>query len=371
MLDGHAQALAAPRWHVKTATLSMVLAAVFFSLSNLANTRNLASTGQISMSRAATHRSRRMAVQPVKLAIGNNNNNLVEAMAKKHNLMYLSRSQTSLLPSEKQFFIFVHDPSIDKDGSGDIIKNVNWHSLLLQSLQDVVQETIVAKDHVLVYDIGGNLGFVSMFLASLGPHVKVVSVEPMDVHHSLFKSSLLMNPGISEQITIENVALATKASGVLCMANDPSNFAASSVKMDESDCQQKVSVSTLEILCSRHGHPDIIKIDVEGFEPIVFQGGLECLRRNPPAHIISEFVPFRVNATGFLTDPYDFLDFMVDLGYTFTDVMCYAHSKLSDCPGYVLREKHDIRGYWASRNKEYNNEYYTDIIWSRTRSSGA
>lgn len=290
---------------------------------------------------------------------------LGDTLVKKNNLMFLTRSQTPSLSPVDQFFIFVHDPAIDKHGSGDIIVNKKWHSLVLKALQDVIGKVAERSGHVRVFDIGGNLGFIAMYMASLGEHVRVVSVEPMDLHRSLFKSSLVMNPGISHRITVEGFALAKSPGGTLCMAKDPTNFAASSITLDNNNCDSKVAVSSLEEMCSTYGDPTIIKIDVEGFEPIVFQGGLALLRDRPPQYIISEFVPFRVNASGFSNDPFDFLDFMVDFDYVFTDVVCYAHTRLTDCSGHKLKTKDDIRAYWRKRDSEYKGQYFTDIIWSR------
>ena len=48
-----------------------------------------------------------------------------------------------------------------------------------------------------------------------------------------------------------------------------------------------------------NGHVDFLKVDVEGAEPLVFQGAQETIARNPNLNIVMEWSPGQIQAAGF------------------------------------------------------------------------
>ncbi len=62
--------------------------------------------------------------------------------------------------------------------------------------------------------------------------------------------------------------------------------------------------------------PFIIKIDVEGAEPLVMKGAEKVLKND--CVIISEFSAWRMNVNG--SDPFEFFKFMKSLGFSFFDL---------------------------------------------------
>jgi FkbM family methyltransferase len=126
----------------------------------------------------------------------------------------------------------------------------------------------------LVFDVGANEGRLTQTFAELG--ATVVAVEP--------------NPGLagrvrarygSRSVTVEATALGdSEGVATLRLGRDSGH---STVSPDWQDAvgdgaedrwsgSVDVPVTTLDALIARHGTPDFVKIDVEGFEPQVLSG---------------------------------------------------------------------------------------------------
>ena len=55
-----------------------------------------------------------------------------------------------------------------------------------------------------------------------------------------------------------------------------------------------------------------MKVDVEGAEPLVFEGARETMANNPQLAIVMEWAPYQIREAGF--DPATFLDRLRSLG---------------------------------------------------------
>jgi FkbM family methyltransferase len=122
-------------------------------------------------------------------------------------------------------------------------------------------------------DIGSNEGVYSL-LAAGGPKCNVISVEPVpDIYHRL-KRNINTN-GLDNRIRAMNVCLGLQKGEMRFSANDDTK---DHVLLDTEECNDSVIVEMCrldDILCDVS--PVMLKIDVEGYEYFVLQGGENTL----------------------------------------------------------------------------------------------
>lgn len=142
-----------------------------------------------------------------------------------------------------------------------------------------------------VLDIGANIGMVTLWLSTLvGKSGKVHAFEPNPELQKILEETLIHNQ--ASNVCLHPVALGTEQ-GLLELRIPRVNAGAASLirNRDLSDCDVvSVPVQRLSKIVFEEGIKSIrlIKIDVEGFESEVFQGGQEVLREIRPEAILFE-----------------------------------------------------------------------------------
>jgi FkbM family methyltransferase len=120
----------------------------------------------------------------------------------------------------------------------------------------------------LAFDIGANRGDMSALYQDLG--ARVIAVEPVPQLAALIRRRF--------KATVEQAAVGSQpGTGELRLGRDVNHSTMSSAygaRFGERLTEETISVrvTTLDQLMERHGVPDFIKIDVEGFEPEVLRG---------------------------------------------------------------------------------------------------
>ena len=181
--------------------------------------------------------------------------------------------------------------------------------LLNRIEQEVIRLTQSAasrdKKTVHMLDVGGNLGYLSLFAARLHPSVRVTVIEPFGWHADLLEKSIRLN-GLQDRVKLFRVAVGDAEVGNLCMeANDKQNAASTKVTAGASaegslHCEQSVPRGTIDsvLRVSPFGaNPDIVKMDIEGFEPLALKGAIKLYGGDStslPSLTITEWVPDRI-----------------------------------------------------------------------------
>ena len=130
-----------------------------------------------------------------------------------------------------------------------------------------------------IFDVGANFGYYSIALATaLQKACQVHAFEPnFPTYQRLVRHIELNNLG--DVIAVHRVALSDVA-GMGSMVGRPDNSGAASVHPGEGD----IVLTTLDAFCQAHqvSRLDFMKIDIEGFEEKLLQGGTESIPRFNP-----------------------------------------------------------------------------------------
>lgn len=208
----------------------------------------------------------------------------------------------TVVPQNGEFLIRVHSPSLDSWLSVSLLNRGQVEEDILRIIEQRMAYILkTQKGDVHLLDIGANIGFITLFAASLSERVKVTAVEPTPWHHRLLTESMKLNPELASRVKLFRTGLSDSSGGSLCMQVEGDNGAATSATKGDCDHADgvRVDVTTLDELLqhSWSNLPSIIKIDVEGYESHVLRGSSRTLKRllesQESRMIISEYVPFR------------------------------------------------------------------------------
>lgn len=137
----------------------------------------------------------------------------------------------------------------------------------------------------ILFDIGANMGQYSLIAAKKG--LKVHAFEPEAQNFALLVRNIAIN-GLSDLVTAWPIALSNKPDiavlhlstlipGGSCHAfGENTNYAGQTKQFP---FQQGSISSTLDRFCDQYGFCDHIKLDVDGFEHKVIQGGGNVVKR--------------------------------------------------------------------------------------------
>jgi len=145
------------------------------------------------------------------------------------------------------------------------------------------------KSGMTVVDVGANIGFFTILASKLvGDEGRVIAIEPNSENARLILLDVEINRAGNVQLL--PVALSNAMGNAYFSAHIGSNggFLSSSLEILQSP--QCVVVPTFRLDQLIHDRVDVIKIDVEGAEGLVVEGGWSLIEKHRPA-IVTEFSP--------------------------------------------------------------------------------
>lgn len=160
------------------------------------------------------------------------------------------------------------------------------------------------KPDYVCWDLGANIGVTALMMAGLCPEGRVEAVEANRPVHALLCENLAQN-GITN-VTAHHVAIGNHNGRAFF--NEVSAYG----HLTTDPKQTPVTVITPETLLARSGDrlPDFIKIDCEGFEPIILKRAADLIWRS------NALVHLEFNSWCLLhhsrSQPLDFLDWILD-----------------------------------------------------------
>jgi FkbM family methyltransferase len=138
-------------------------------------------------------------------------------------------------------------------------------------LRDLLNES---EEDDIVYDIGANTGLYTLFASKACPHGRVVSFEPYSPNTDILKKDIARNQ--LQNVDVAEIALSDSIGSTEFNQPDEADvgYGSSNIKPSRSQAAIKIPTTTGNQLISNGEIPpaDIVKIDVEGSEPLVVNG---------------------------------------------------------------------------------------------------
>jgi FkbM family methyltransferase len=138
-------------------------------------------------------------------------------------------------------------------------------------LENFINE--ISEDDV-VYDIGANTGLYTIFGAKACPNGRVISFEPYPPNLDILKKDIARNNLLN--VNVLEIALSDSVGSIKFSQPDVDDigYGSSSIETRESKSTIEVPTTTGDHLISegKIPSPNVVKIDVEGSEPLVLKG---------------------------------------------------------------------------------------------------
>jgi FkbM family methyltransferase len=176
-----------------------------------------------------------------------------------------------------------------QDGGG---RKIYKKGIYEEELSDFLIENLQFEDHDIILDVGANIGWYSVLLdKKTSAHVSIYAFEPDPVNFDCLTYNILRNrcrniqpfqKGISDQSETKTLYL-YKSSNIgrhsMLEINRGSTIEVETVTFDDFIEEEGLDLTKIKFL----------KIDIEGYEYMAFQGGKQLLSHVP--FILAEFSP--------------------------------------------------------------------------------
>jgi len=186
-------------------------------------------------------------------------------------------------------------------------------------LMKIIENKGGDPSNVMLFDIGANIGWYSIYFDKLFKPLQIHAFEPIATAYEQFLKNITLNQ--SGAVNVNNFGLADK-NGIVDFYVCPSLLAASSLADTfpiPGKSKVKGEIRKLDDYCGDNSVvPDFIKCDVEGAEFLVFKGALKTLSEYKPL-VMTELL--RKWSKCFDYHPNDVIDLFIQKNYS-----CYVIS---------------------------------------------
>jgi FkbM family methyltransferase len=195
-------------------------------------------------------------------------------------------------------------------------KEKSFEREMCEAIVKELQKGKPGKEEPVFLDIGANIGLVSAYVISKMPAVTIHAFEPGPAQRSLLEMTVRENR-LTDRVSIHAHALGREAGEMTLHVHEGAEMGKDSLRdtgRGGGSVPIAVRVETLDAWWKKAGKPavSVIKIDTEGAELWVLQGGREFLAASKPV-IFMEIEPLNLRA--FPYDQSDILAFLDSIGY--------------------------------------------------------
>ena len=237
-----------------------------------------------------------------------------------------------------------------------IIKTKKWESLetnnLLKALDYYSKKKCLSNDKIFILDIGANIGWYTFILSKYG--YNIISFEPSKLNYYILRKNYCMNK--ESNIILINKGLYTEdkkcnlynlkgniGNGmIICDNNTNTNLLKNLIKNGEMELT-KLS-NYIPFIKKKLV---LIKIDVEGSEGKVFEGGIELITKYHIPFIFLEFTPLSLKLHG--TEPKSFLNFFLINGYKISPFNFLDHRSYS--LDFIIKKVKNLMNLYITYSK--------------------
>jgi FkbM family methyltransferase len=182
-------------------------------------------------------------------------------------------------------------------------------------------ERLIQKGNTIV-DVGAHVGYYALLFARwAGPQGRVFAFEPGPDNYALLRKNVELN-GCTNVACIPK-AVSDRSAIVQLFVSSQGNdrhslFENTRSVVHESSCE--VSAVSLDQFLEDEGWPrvDLVKMDVEGAEPLVLEGMRETVHRFPGLKLVVELAPEVLRSGG--RNPVAFLGRLWALGFRISSI---------------------------------------------------
>jgi FkbM family methyltransferase len=155
----------------------------------------------------------------------------------------------------------------------------------------------VAPPGGVFFDVGANIGLISLSLAALRPDLAITAFEPDSGNVHRFRRNLELNAGVA--MTLEESAVGSEQGERSFVGGSESGWGF--IATTEFGPGTLVAMTSLDSYTQERGIPciDALKIDVEGYEPLVLQGAASLLQRQAIRLMVCELEDVLLARVGF------------------------------------------------------------------------
>jgi len=188
----------------------------------------------------------------------------------------------------------IYLPPTDLDLTPRILRDGVWEP----HVERVIRKNLRRGD--IAIDAGANVGYHTLAMAeAVGKEGHIHAFEANPDLTALLAATMYAN-GFSDwhgagRVTIHHGAVMDR-SGVVTMASAPGHFASGFVMSDSvgpgGDYSQRINVRAVTLddaLADRVAKVDLIRMDIEGSEPLALQGARALIARSPEVRIVMEW----------------------------------------------------------------------------------
>ncbi len=235
---------------------------------------------------------------------------------------FLAHSNDAIAHLKKYNFSMVLNLE-DNAISRPILVKGQYEQNVTQVLLKYLKQLKHLKPDLHFLDIGANLGYYSLLVASHCPQAKIYSFEPDQKNFHLFTTSIIYNQFqnaiASYRLAVSDENKTIVISNLGNQANYGARFTGNTAQElqayvhGENPYYEEISAVRLDDFLPDI-QIDIVKIDIEGYEPFALKGMVNLLKKNRPI-IFAEFAPSNLKIFGKI-EPQEFLEFFTNLDYT-------------------------------------------------------
>ena len=153
-------------------------------------------------------------------------------------------------------------------------------------LQKIIRQYVFVGDTV--YDIGANLGYVSLSLArQVGPHGRVIAFEPVPRNLGFLRQTVAVN-GLRTVTIFDSAASDHHGQAIIRMTANLSTPSLVWHRNDPSSSELTINTVAIDDLVQSGeiAPPKFVKIDVEGAEGLVLRGMRNTIASSKPVLVV-------------------------------------------------------------------------------------
>lgn len=180
----------------------------------------------------------------------------------------------------------------------DLREGIDLAIFLFGGFQNHVAAVSPGAEDAVIFDVGANIGAITLALAKRNPRARIHCFEPTHYALAKLRRNLALNPALAERVTV-NPCFVGRASGSVTHAAAYASWrvdgacAADAHATHGGEWMEATTVmTTLDDHAASHGMPKVhlLKIDTDGHELEVLAGAQRLLATSRP-RIVMEMCP--------------------------------------------------------------------------------